>query len=66
VFALAESSVDLLVQCYTNSTDYGEFLEAKEALALSILEIVEEEGGEIAFPSRSIYISENDSAEKPG
>lgn len=54
--ALNDSSIDLLVYCFTRATVYSEFLEVQEALALNILEIVKDEGGSFAFPSRSIYM----------
>lgn len=60
ISGLNDSAIDLLVQCYTKSTTYDDYLVAKEVLTLAILEIVEEEGSEIAFPSRSIYMNESD------
>lgn len=59
VDGLNESSIDLLVHCFTKASDYSAFLEARESLALAILEIVEDEGGEIAFPSQSLYVNLN-------
>lgn len=51
------SSIDFLVYCFTNTTNWGEWLEIKEAFAIKIKEIVEEKAGSgFAFPSQSIYI----------
>ncbi len=50
------SSIDILVYCFTKTTRWGEWLEAKEKLAYKIMEIVEEAGSGFAFPSTSIYI----------
>lgn len=58
------SSIDILVYCFTKTTRWGEWLEAKEKLAYKIMEIVEEAGSGFAFPSTSIYI-ENLPADRP-
>lgn len=51
------SSIDFLVYCFTKTTNWGEWLEIKEAFALEIKEIVEEKAGSgFAFPSQSLYI----------
>ena len=55
----SESSIDILVRCFTNTNDYNEFLEIKDNLALEIKEIVEKEGSSFAFPSQSIYIEKS-------
>lgn len=66
--SLNESSVDMLVYCFTRSTVYADYLEAKEELVLSIKSIVLEAGGSFAFPSRSIYVAtgENERVEQDG
>lgn len=52
-----DSSIDFLVYCFTNTTDWGQWLEIKEAFALKIKEIVEEKAGSsFAFPSQSLYV----------
>lgn len=51
-----DSSIDILVYCFTNTTVWGEWLEIKERLAYAIKEIVEGAGTGFAFPSRSIYL----------
>lgn len=51
------SSIDFLVYCFTKTTVWGEWLEIKEAFAMEIKRIVEEEAGTgFAFPSQSIYV----------
>ncbi len=52
----SDSSIDLLVQCFTKTTDWDKFIEIKEDLAIKIKEIVEKENAGFAFPSQSIYI----------
>ena len=52
----ADSSLNILVQYYTVSADYGEYLAIREDVNLKIMEIVERNGSSFAFPSRSIYV----------
>lgn len=54
--AFSESSIDIMLYCFTVTTVWGEWLEIKERLAYRIKEIVEGAGTGFAFPSRSIYI----------
>ncbi len=51
-----DSSIDILVYCFTKTTKWGEWLEVKEELAYKIMEIVHEAGTGFAFPSTSLYI----------
>ncbi|MFN2289387.1 MAG: mechanosensitive ion channel family protein [Chromatocurvus sp.] len=51
-----DSSIDILVYCFTNTTVWAEWLEIKERLAYRIKEIVEGAGAGFAFPSRSLYL----------
>lgn len=51
-----DSSIDLMLYCFTKTTDWGEWLEIKEQLALTIKDIVAKNGSSFAFPSQSIYI----------
>jgi len=52
----SDSSIDILLYCFTNTTNWGEWLKIKETLAYKIKEIVEGEGTGFAFPSQSLYI----------
>ena len=51
-----DSSVDILVYCFTATNDWEEFLKIKEKLALKIKQEVEKIGLGFAFPSQSVYI----------
>ncbi len=62
--AFNESSIDIMIYCFTRTTNWGQWLEIKERFAYKIKEIVEGAGTGFAFPSRSIYI-ETPSAEAP-
>jgi len=51
------SSIDIMVYCFTRTVIWGEYLEAKEKFAFAIKKIVEEDAGTgFAFPSQSIYL----------
>lgn len=52
----SDSSIDIMLYCFTRTTDWGEWLEIKERLAYRIKDIVEQAGTGFAFPSRSLYI----------
>lgn len=51
-----DSSIDILLYCFTQTTRWGEWLKIKEDLAYEIKEIVERAGSGFAFPSQSIYV----------
>jgi MscS family membrane protein len=51
-----DSSIDIMLYCFTKTTVWGEWLEIKEKLAYKIKEIVEAAGTSFAFPSRSVYV----------
>lgn len=54
-----DSSIDIMVYCFTKTTVWGEWLEIKEKLALSIKEIVEVKARtSFAFPSTSLYVEQ--------
>ena len=52
----SDSSIDIMVYCFTKTTQWGEWLKIKEKLAYEIKEIVEGEGTAFAFPSQSVYV----------
>ncbi|MEZ4484027.1 MAG: mechanosensitive ion channel family protein [Syntrophotaleaceae bacterium] len=57
------SSLDILVYCFTRTTVWGEYLDARQDVCLQIMDILEAHGMEIAFPSRSIYLRNSDEEE---
>ena len=56
--SFAASSIDILVYCFTKTTVWGEWLAAKERLALAIKGTVEGAGAGFAFPSQSLYVEQ--------
>ena len=61
--SFSDSSIDMLVQTFTVTNEWAEFLKIKENLAVKIIEIVENNEAGFAFPSQSLYV-ENLSDEK--
>ncbi|TMW74054.1 mechanosensitive ion channel family protein [Alteribacter natronophilus] len=60
------SSLNIFIYFFTKTTAWTEYLEAKEELNLEVMKILEEENVEVAFPSQSLYLHHETSAEKSG
>ena len=56
VDAFGASSIDIMLYCFTKTTDWGQWLACKERLAYKVKDIVEGHGAGFAFPSTSIYV----------
>ncbi len=56
--AFADSSINIMLYCFTKTTNWGAWLDVKQALALQIMEIVERNGASFAFPSTSLYVEQ--------
>ena len=56
-----DSSIDILIICFTSTQDWDKYLEIKEDLAVKIKDSVEKIGLSFAFPSQSIYIEKTQS-----
>ena len=54
--SFSSSSIDMLVQAFTITNDWGEYLKIKESLAVKIIEVFEKNNAGFAFPSQSIYV----------
>lgn len=54
--AFSPSSIDILIYCFSKTTNWGEWLQVKEDLMFKIIDIVEANGLGFAFPSQSIYV----------
>lgn len=60
---LSESSLDIEVAAYVRAATNPEFLEIQEELLLRLLDIVAAAGTAIAFPSRTVYLAGEGTAE---
>ena len=54
-----DSSIDILIYCFTSTNEWDVFLKIKEELAMQIKNKIESIGLNFAFPSQSIYIEKN-------
>ena len=50
-----DSSIDMMIYCFTKTTQWQTWLEHKQSLAYAVKSIVESAGTGFAFPSRTIY-----------
>ncbi len=53
----ASSSVDFFIYTFTKTTDWARYHQIKEDVLLKISAIIEAEGAEIAFPTRTIHVA---------
>ena len=51
-----DSSIDIMIYCFTKTRAWGEWLMIKEAFAYRIKDIIEGSGSGFAFPSQSVYV----------
>ena len=51
---LGEDSIDLMFYAWTNSGEYAEMRQVQERLSLKILEVVEDAGTKLAYPTQRI------------
>jgi len=56
-----DSSLDILVQFLTTRLDWGEYLLVKQETNLAIMRELEKLGLEVAFPTRTIYMRQEES-----
>tara|TARA_E500000178_G_scaffold345054_1_gene394303 strand:- start:113 stop:1210 length:1098 start_codon:yes stop_codon:yes gene_type:complete len=54
-----DSSIDVLINTFTNTNEWEKYLLIREELAFIIKEIIEKNQSSFAFPSRSIYLEKN-------
>lgn len=62
--AFSESSVDIMLYAFTKTTEWRAFHEVKQDVMLKAAEAIERRGGEIAYPTRTLHLSENADAQK--
>ena len=51
-----ESSLDILIYCFSDTIVWTDYLGIQEDVLLRIMDIVEDHGLEIAFPTRTVYL----------
>ena len=54
-----DSSIDLLIYCFTKSTLWYDYTKAKEDLILEIIKIVKNNGSDFAYPTQTIHLEKD-------
>ncbi|WP_169764314.1 mechanosensitive ion channel domain-containing protein [Campylobacter mucosalis] len=62
---LNDSSIDILIYCFTKTTIRAEFLQVQQEIILSIMDIITKNNLSFAFPSQSLYVENSDKNELP-
>tara|TARA_Y200000002_G_scaffold310411_1_gene267124 strand:- start:276 stop:782 length:507 start_codon:yes stop_codon:yes gene_type:complete len=55
-----ESSIDIYLATFVNTTDWEIYLKIKEELSFEIKKIIKKNNSDFAYPSRTIYIEKNE------
>ncbi len=58
-----DSSQDIEIMCYLDTTDFNEFTGWREELLLDLGKIVNEAGAEFAYPSQTVYVGKDSHAD---
>ncbi|EEA8568589.1 dipeptide/tripeptide permease DtpA [Salmonella enterica subsp. enterica] len=58
----ADSSLNIMVYCFTKTTVWQEWLAVQQDVYLKIIAIVQENGADFAFPSQTLYIDDPEAA----
>lgn len=56
--SFGESSLDIMIYCFTKTTVWAEWLEIQQDVYLNIINIVKANGADFAFPSRTLYFDQ--------
>ncbi|MDO4796326.1 MAG: mechanosensitive ion channel family protein [Brachymonas sp.] len=63
--AYSASSLDFIVACFTQVTDWEEFHAVKQDVMLKIMDIVAAHGAEFAFPTQTLYLDKGEGNAAP-
>lgn len=54
----AASSLDIFIYCFTNTVAWAEFHQVKQDVLVKVMNIIEQHGAEIAFPTSTLHLVE--------
>ncbi len=54
--SFGDSALNIMVRCYVSIPDWNEWMAEQEAINLDVMDLVENMGLSMAFPSRSLYL----------
>lgn len=57
--AFADSSLNIMVYCFTKTTVWSEWLGVQQEVYLKIIAIVKQHGADFAYPTQTLYIEKN-------
>jgi MscS family membrane protein len=60
----SNSSINILVYCFSRSPNWEDWLEAKQDVIVQISKLVEKNNCSFAFPTQTIHLEQNDSLVK--
>lgn len=61
--AISSSSCDVKIYLYVRDADYRKFLQAKQELLCSILNVFEKENIDLAYPTQTLYVKRKEEVE---
>jgi small-conductance mechanosensitive channel len=56
---LAESALNLELRVYVKTSDYKKYFQAMEEILLDIYLMIRKAGGELAYPTQTLYVSKS-------
>lgn len=56
-----DSSLNIMVYCFTRTTVWEEWLAVQQHVYLEIIDIVQDHGADFAFPTQTLYLNNNNS-----
>ena len=56
----ADSSLNVMIYCYANTSDWSQFMKIRHNVYLKIISVVHGLGADFAFPTRTLYIEKDD------
>lgn len=62
--AFADSSLNIMVYCFTKTTHWAEWLAIQQDVYLKIIDIVQKHGADFAFPSQTLYVENAGSVQR--
>lgn len=63
--AFADSSLNVMVYCFTKTTNWAKWLQVQQDVYLQIIEIVKQHGADFAYPSQTVYVHKSEDAPPP-
>lgn len=57
--AFADSSLNIMVYCFTKTTKWAAWLDAQQEVYLKIIDIVQQHGADFAFPTQTLYMEKD-------